>query len=94
MIEIRWSVGLETAGDEMMTPDQIVELADAVATKSGIATGMFTASYGAQLVVFASTREQAIEKATFFFREAARKARLPEWPIVRTEAESEEDGDP
>jgi len=94
MIEIRWSVGLETAGDEVMTAEQILELADAVATKSGIATGMFTSSYGAQLMVFAETREQAIEKATFFFREAAKKAGLPEWPIVRTDAESEEEGDP
>jgi hypothetical protein len=94
MIEIRWSVGLETAGDEVMTTEQILELADAVATKGGIATGMFTPSYGAQIVVFAQTREKAIEKATFFFREAAKKAGLPEWPIVRAEAESEEEGDP
>ncbi|MGH2707283.1 MAG: hypothetical protein ACRDJG_08820 [Actinomycetota bacterium] len=94
MFDIRWSVGLETAGDEVMTPEQIVELADAVAAKNGIATGMFTASYGARLVVYAETRERAIEKATFFFREAAKKAGLPEWPIVRTEAESEEEGDP
>ena len=61
---MRWSVGLEAEGDRVLTREEIVELADAVAAHNGIATGIGTTHYGAQLVVEADTRDEAIEKAT------------------------------
>ena len=87
---MRWSVGIETQGDRVLTREEVVELADAVATSSGIATGIGTNRYGAQLVVQAATREEAIEKATGEFARAVAKAGLPVYPIVRVEAVSED----
>jgi hypothetical protein len=86
---VRWSVGIEAEGDRVFTREEIVELADAVAGSSGIATGIGTARYGAQLLVVADSRDDAIGKATGLFVAAARKAGLPEAPIARTEAISE-----
>ena len=82
----------------MLTREQVVELADAVAASSGIATGIGTNRYGAQLIVHADTRDEAIEHATGEFARAVAKAGLPVYPIVRVEAVSEdqesgEDGD-
>jgi hypothetical protein len=94
---VRWSVGLEAQGDRVLTTSEVVELADAVAGSDGIASGIGTTRYGAQLVVEAGTREEAIAKATDVFLAAARTAGLPTAPIVRTEAISEADeeaGDP
>jgi hypothetical protein len=92
---VRWSVGIQAEGDRVMTREDVVELADAVAVYSGIATGIGTSRYGAQLVVEADRREQAIEKATRQFTEAAARAGLPPGPIVRAEATSEaEDQEP
>jgi hypothetical protein len=90
-MSIRWSVGLEAEGDREMSHDEILSLADAVAASGGIATGIGTARYGAQLVVTASSRDEAVEKARTSFTAAAREANLPEWPVVRVEATSEED---
>jgi len=86
---MRWSVGIEAEGDRVFTREEIVELADAVAGSSGIATGIGTTRYGAQLLVAADSRDDAIGKATGLFAAAARKAGLPEAPITRTEAVSE-----
>lgn len=86
---MRWSVGIEAEGDRVLTTSDVVELADAVATSDGIATGIGTTRYGAQLVVTADSREAAIEAATEVFLAAARTAGLPTAPIVRTEAISE-----
>ncbi len=92
---MRWSVGIQAEGDRVMTREDVVELADAVAVYSGIATGIGTSRYGAQLVVEADRREDAIEKATQQFTEAAARAGLPPGPIVRAEAISEaEDQEP
>ncbi len=88
---IRWSVGLETEGDRVMEIDEVVELADAVATSGGIATGVGRNGYGAQLLVVAGSRDEAIEKATEEFVAAVAKAGLPVFPIVRVEAISEEE---
>ncbi len=82
----------------MLAREEVVELADAGATSSGIATGIGTNRYGAKLVVQAATRDEAIEKATGEFAQAVAKAGLPVYPIVRVEAlsedqESGEDGD-
>jgi hypothetical protein len=86
---VKWSVGIEAEADAVLTREQIVELADAVASSSGIATGIGTQRYGAQLLVEAASREQAIEQATAQFTAAAAQAGLPPAPIVRTEIISE-----
>jgi hypothetical protein len=88
---VRWSVGIEAEGDRVLAHEEIVELADAVAVNSGIATGIGTNRYGAQLVVQASSRDEAIEKATGEFEKAVAKARLPVYPVVRVEAVSEDE---
>jgi len=86
---VRWSVGIEAEGDRVFTREEVVELADAVAASSGVATGIGTTRYGAQLLVVADSRDDAIAAATELFQTAARKAGLPAAPIVRTEAISE-----
>jgi hypothetical protein len=88
---VRWSVGIEAEGDRVFTREEVVELADAVAASSGVATGVGTNRYGAQLLVVAGSREDAIAAATEVFAAAARTAGLPAAPIVRTEAVSEEE---
>lgn len=88
---MRWSVGIETEGDRALGRAEIVELADAVAPGGGIATGVGSNRYGAQLIVLASTREEAIEKATGEFEKAVAKAGLPVFPIVRVEAVDEDE---
>ena len=88
---MRWSVGIEAEGDRVLTRDQVVELADAVAASGGIATGIGTSRFGAQLIVEAESREDAIEKATEEFWRAVRKAGLRPAPIVRTEAVGEDE---
>jgi hypothetical protein len=88
---VKWSVGLEAEGDRVLTHDEIVELADAVAPSSGIATGIGTSRYGAQLVVDATSRDEAVAKGTAVFVAAARQAGLPEYPIVRTTAVNEDE---
>jgi hypothetical protein len=88
---MRWSVGIEAEGDRIMKLEEVVELADAVAPISGIATGIGTNRYGAQVVVFADNREDAIKKGKEHFADAVHKAGLPVYPIVRVEAISEDD---
>jgi hypothetical protein len=88
---VRWSVGIEAEGDRVFTREEIVELADAVAAASGVASGIGTSRYGAQLLVTADNREDAIATATWVFQAAAKTAGLPAAPIVRTEAISEEE---
>ena len=88
---MRWSVGIEAEGDRVFTREEIVELADAVAASSGVAAGIGTRRYGAQLLVTADSREDAVTAATSLFQAAARTAGLPAAPIVRTEAVSEEE---
>ncbi len=90
---MRWSVGIEAEADRVLTRDEVVELADAVASSGGIATGIGTTRYGAQLIVEAGSREEAIQAATGEFTRAAAQAGLPAAPVVRTEAISE-DKDP
>jgi hypothetical protein len=78
----------------VITHEEVVELADAVAASSGIATGIGTNRYGAQLLVEAVTRGEAMDKARAAFARAVAQAGLPEYPIVRVEAVGEdEDGD-
>jgi hypothetical protein len=80
----------------VITREEVVELADAVAASSGIATGIGTNRYGAQLLVEAVTRDEAMEKARAAFARAVAEAGLPEYPIVRVQAvgeDEDEDGD-
>jgi len=88
---VRWSVGIEAEGDRVFSREEVVELADAVAASSGVATGIGTNRYGAQLLVEADSRDEAIASATEIFRAAAETAGLPTAPIVRTEAISEDE---
>ena len=88
---MRWSVGIEAEGDRVLSREEVVELADAVAARAGIATGIGTNRYGARLVVQAGTRTEAIERGTAEFGQAVATAGLPAWPIVRTEAMSEDE---
>jgi hypothetical protein len=78
-------------GDREMIREEVVELADAVAASSGIASGIGTTSYGAQLVVHADSSDEAVELAMVEFVAAAARAGLPPWPIARAEALSEDD---
>ena len=91
---MRWSVGVEADIGRVTTREEVVELADAVAASNGIATGIGTTHYGAQLIVEAASRDEAIGSATEQFRQAAAQAGLPAAPISRAEAisETEEDG--
>jgi uncharacterized 2Fe-2S/4Fe-4S cluster protein (DUF4445 family) len=86
---VKWSVGIEAQGDRVLTREEVVELADAVAASYGIATGIGSSRFGAQLVVDADSREEAIGKATQAFERATAAAGLPAAPVVRTVAISE-----
>jgi hypothetical protein len=86
---VRWSVGIQAEGQRILTREEIVALADAVAGSNGIATGIGTSRYGAQLVVEADSRDTAIALATETFAKAANAAGLPSAPVVRAEAISE-----
>lgn len=88
---MRWSVSLQAHGDREVTLDEVVELADAVAEHQGIATGMGTNSYGAQIVVDAESTDDAIEAAMPLFTAAAEKAGLPLWPVTSAEAVGDEE---
>jgi hypothetical protein len=88
---VQWSVGIEVTGDEVMTPDRICDLAEAVAPASGIASGIGRPCYGVKVLVAAADREEAVARATEILRSAARTAALPEWPISRVEAVSEDE---
>ena len=79
---MRWSVGIEAEAGQVLTREQVVELADAVAASGGIATGIGTSRYGARLIVQATSREEAIEKATAEFTQAAAQAGLPPGPVA------------
>jgi hypothetical protein len=90
---VRWSVGIEAELGRVTTREEIVELADAVAGINGIATGIGTTHYGAQLIVEAASQDEAMERATEQFQQAAARAGLPAAPVSRTEAISEADED-
>lgn len=88
---MRWIVALQAEGDREIQIEEVVELADAVAAHEGVASGMGTNSYGAQVVVEADSSELAVERAMAVFTEAVAQAGLPEWPVVTVETEGRED---
>ena len=91
MTRTLWSVTLQAAGDRPMTREEIVELADAVAAARGVASGIGEPAYGAQLVVEAADRDEAVALGTAVFTEAAATAGLPPWPVTSVDAVSEAD---
>ena len=88
---MRWSVSLRAGGDRVLSREEIVALADAVAPMGGIASGMGTTTYGAQLVVDAGSAEEAMKLAVPAFEEAAALANLPTWPLMDVNVLSEDE---
>ena len=88
---MNYSVSIVAEGDREVTLDEVVELADAVATLSGVASGAGSFSYGAQIVLDAPNSDEAVDLAIPLFIDAARRAGLPEWPVTRAETISEID---
>ena len=87
-------MGIEAEAGTVLTREQVVDLADAVAPSGGVASGIGTSRYGARLIVQADSREEAVARATEEFTRAVAKVGLPPGPVVRTEAVSEaEDAD-
>jgi len=82
-------VGIEAEGDRAVSREEVVELADAVAASGGIASGIGSKRYGATLMVQASSRDEAVDKATEEFTRAVAAAGLPAGPVVRVEAVGE-----
>lgn len=82
---MRYSVSLQADGDREVTMDEVLELADAVASLEGIASGFGTPSYGAQIVVEADTSDAAVEIALAQFADAVARTSLPAWPVARAE---------
>ena len=88
---MNFSVSIVAEGDREITLDEVVELADAVASLNGVASGAGSFSYGAQIVVDAPNSDEAVDLAIPLFIDAARRAGLPEWPVTRAETISEID---
>jgi hypothetical protein len=90
---VHWSVSAQAAGDRELRREEIVELADAVAAAGGVASGIGQTAYGAQLLVEAPSREEAIEKGSAIFLAAAARAGLPSWPITAVSAMNQDEDD-
>jgi hypothetical protein len=88
---MRYSVSLETEGDREVTLDEVVELADAVASLGGIASGFGTFGYGAQIIVEADNSDAAVDLALAQFAEAVATTSLPAWPVARAETVAEDE---
>lgn len=88
---MKFSVSVFAEGNRIITLEEVVELADAVAQFSGIASGAGSMSYGAQIVIDAEDSDQAVDIALSQFTLAVAQAKLPDWPITRAETISEID---
>jgi hypothetical protein len=88
---MRYSVSLQTEGDREVSLEEVLELADAVAPLNGIASGMGTMGYGAQIVVDAEGSDAAVDRALEQFAAAVALTSLPHWPVVRAESLSEDE---
>ena len=88
---MKWSVSLQARGDRVLELDEIVALADAVAPMGGIASGIGTMAYGAQIAIEAGTADEAVGLAAAAFEAAAAQAELPRWPITHTEVIGEDE---
>ena len=90
---MNWSVSVIAEGDRVMSLEEIVALADAVADRSGIASGIGTTTYGAQMIIEAATADEAVEIAIPAFSLGAEIAQLPAWRVTWADAIGEEDAD-
>lgn len=90
---MQWSVSAQAIGDRELSREEIVELADAVAAAGGVASGIGQPAYGAQLVVEADTRDEALERGAAIFTAAVARAGLPGWPISSISAQGENEDD-
>lgn len=88
---MRWSISLRADGDRPLQRGEIVELADAVAALDGIASGIGTNSYSAQIVVEAPSADEAVDIAIKQFEQAAATAGLPPWPVAWAESVGDEE---
>jgi hypothetical protein len=82
-------VSIVAEGDRVVSHDEVVALADAVAGWGGIASGIGSMHYGAQVVVDADDRAAAVQLATGVFARCAARAGLPAWPVTDVGAVSE-----
>ena len=78
---MKWSVSLVAEGDRVVSREEVVELADAVAGSGGIASGIGTTRYGAQLLIEADDRVTAQRLGEAEFVSAVQRAGLPAWPV-------------
>ncbi|MGI9666962.1 MAG: hypothetical protein ACR2N2_07685 [Acidimicrobiia bacterium] len=88
---MRWSISLRADGDRPVEREEVVALADAVAQWEGIASGIGSRSYSAQIVVEAPDSDMAVDRAIEMFTQAAATAGLPSWPVAWAESVGEED---
>lgn len=88
---MQFSVSLYAEGDREITLQEIVALADAVAIYSGIASGVGTFSYGAQILVDAPNSDIAVDKALYLFEQAVIVAGIPIWPVSKAETMTEDE---
>ena len=88
---MRYSVSLRAEGDRVIELAEVVEFADAVAIHSGIASGVNTMSYGAQLVVEAADSDSAVKSAVELFNNSVHRASMPVWPITEVEVLAEDE---
>ena len=88
---MKWSVSIRAEGDRVVEIDEVVALADAVAPLNGIASGIGTMSFGAQIVVEADSQDEALELAVPAFEKAVATAELPPWPVTWAEVEGEDE---
>jgi hypothetical protein len=84
-------VSVVAQGDRVVSHEEVLELADAVAMCGGIASGIGTNTFGAQLIVEADDLDAAVQRGTAEFVRAAAQAGLPSWPITSVNAISEAD---
>jgi hypothetical protein len=82
---------MEAEGDREVALEEVVDLADGIAGANGVASGMGTNRFGAQVYVEADDRADAIDMATAIFTAALDKAGLPAWPLSYIKAISEAD---
>ena len=87
----KWSVSIQAEGDRPVELEEVVALADAVASLDGIASGVGAAAYGAQIVIEADTADDAVQAAMEAFAAAVETASLPAWPMTRAEVIGEDE---
>jgi hypothetical protein len=87
---MKFSVSIFAEGDRLITLEEVVELADAVAAHSGIATGTGSYGYGAQIIVEAPSSDIAVDAALVIFNQAVITANLPVFEIIKAETMSED----